>query len=562
MAFASADTDRKLLHLKALYDTSRELGALSDPTRILYTFLLMTMGPLGAGCGFVLFMKQGGSEPIASSRGLDEYDESEIVRHSSVINDALFGPECRLPGRVEIITAGDAPALPPQIETLVRWCGPGDHEGLLGLGKIYDTSGSQLEQEEFIVRLIGILISSLRGAAASQEVAKLNEELAKQNAELEEAMSIAANARRELDRKVFELDMLYEATNELSGLVDTKPILETFLLTAMGAFSTSSGGIYLHDTMFPKLVLRGTATDGASPDRGAVMGVLSRFFQSANAPNPIPMSVVPLTGEKVLKGAAFPFEAGIAVAFAVNKDLRGVMVLGPRLNEAPYRMSEQRLLKTLTGNFLIFLKNARYFEEIAGLNDDLVRRNQELNQALSEVSQCRVELSDVELAKEKILTVIQRETTRTNRVRKTDFIFILLLAVCVGWLFNFTNPNGVEIIPAALTRQSPEYIDAQWTRIKQQRGTAVILDARPAAQFNEAHIRGAVNVPSSLFDFVYSMRLASLPTDTEIIVYGRTVSRHYDEDVAFRLTQRDFTNVKVLSDGLETWANKGYPVNR
>jgi hypothetical protein len=470
--------DRKLLHVKTLYDTSRELSVLSDPQHVLSTFLLMTMGPLGATSGFILFMEQGGGSPVASSRGIDEYDEAELSRHSKVINDALFGPECRLPGRVEIIQNQDIPGLPASCKTLIRWCGPGTYEGLFGLGDMHAQGGSTIETEEFLHRLTSILISSLRGATAQQEVEKLNKELARQNEDLERAMAMTDTARRELDRKIFELDTLYEATNELSGLVETKGILDTFLLTAMGAFAARSGGIYLHDIMFPKLVMRGEDKGEGAPSRGQVMGVLSRFFKSEDAPNPIAMSARILTGDKVLKGAAFPFEATIAIVFAVNENLRGLMVLGPRLGGEPYRMSEQQLLKALTGNFLIFLKNARYFEEITGLNDDLVRRNEELNKALAEISACKLELSDVELAKEKILGVIERETSRSNRVRRSDFLFITLMAICIGWVFNFTNPNGVILTPVGITREAPAYIDTQWAKLKQDTGD-VIFCGRP-----------------------------------------------------------------------------------
>jgi len=69
-----------------------------------------------------------------------------------------------------------------------------------------------------------------------------------------------------------------------------------------------------------------------------------------------------------------------------------------------------------------------------------------------------------------------------------------------------------------------------------------------------------VNLPLPLFDFVYIMKFSRLDPEKEIIVYGRNISRLYDEEVAFKLTSRGHQNVKVLSGGLSAWAEKGYPL--
>jgi 3-mercaptopyruvate sulfurtransferase SseA len=54
------------------------------------------------------------------------------------------------------------------------------------------------------------------------------------------------------------------------------------------------------------------------------------------------------------------------------------------------------------------------------------------------------------------------------------------------------------------------------------------------------------------------MKFSGLDPAKEIIVYGRTISRHYDEEVAFKLTSRGHSNVKVLPGGLPAWKEKGY----
>ena len=555
-----AERDRRILHLKALFDAARELSVLDDPYRILSTFLLMGMGPLGASVGFALSMEVDGTSPRLAHRGLDEAAAQALTDGASSLAKVLFGEGCvNVEGRVEIMDAfpGDLESLPDSLCVLVRWCGPGDQGGLLGLGGRVGACVDGAGEREFLARLTGILVTALRRALAEVSVRHLSGRLLVKNAEYEQAMELALQSGVELDRRIFHLNTLYEANGELSGIVETRGILDTFLLTVMGAFSARRGGVYLHGKD-PQLMLRG---GGGQDDAKAVMKGLARFFESTGERDPIPMTARVLRGDKVLSGASFPFTPKLAVAFAVDAETQGLLAVGEALDGREYGPDERDLLRALTGNALVFIKNARFFEEITELNRDLTRRNEDLNALLEEVSQCKLELSDVERAREKILDVIRRETTRSSRVRRADFVFILLVPLLVGLVFNFSNPSGVRMVPEAWSRPAAPVVDVRVARDMTRSG-ALVVDARPADFYRKAHIRDALNVPRSLFDFVYSMRLAELPADTPILVYGRTVSRHYDEDVAWLLKRRDFTNVRVLDGGFADWESSGYPVRR
>lgn len=554
-----AERDQRILHLKALYDAARELSFLDDPTRILNTFLLMCMGPLGASVGFAVSLNTDGSDAYLAHRGLEDDEASALSGRLEGLAAGLLGTGCSLvEGRVEIMD--DVPTslrgLPGNLCTLVRWCGPGEQGGLLGLGQRVGACVDGAAEREFLSRLVGILVTALRRALAETAVRDLSKNLLVKNAEYEQAMDLALDAKAALDRRVFHLNTLYEANSELSGIVETQGILYTFLLTVMGALPSRAGGIYLHSGD-PQLVLRGVDVDDTRP----MLAALSGFFESEGARNPIPMSVRVLAGDKVLSSAAFPFSSRLAVLFAVDEDTQGVLAVGGALDGHKYDAEERDLLRALTTNALVFLKNAKFFEEITGLNRDLTRRNEELNALLEEVSQCKLELSDVEQARQKVLDVIRRETSRSSRVRRSDFVFMLLLSLLVGLVFNFSNPSGVKLIPEAWSREDIPVAEVRTAREMMHSG-ALVVDARPAEFYRTAHIKKALNIPRSLFDFVYSMRMAELPTSTPILVYGRTVSRHYDEDVAWLLRERGFANVRVLDGGLEAWRQSGYPVRR
>ena len=87
-----------------------------------------------------------------------------------------------------------------------------------------------------------------------------------------------------------------------------------------------------------------------------------------------------------------------------------------------------------------------------------------------------------------------------------------------------------------------------------------MIDATPSPFFEQEHIKNALNLPLSTFDFMYDLRLEKTDKSKEIIVYGRTISEHYDEKVAEKLVIRGFKNVKILKDGLSAWKKNNYPV--
>jgi rhodanese-related sulfurtransferase len=88
----------------------------------------------------------------------------------------------------------------------------------------------------------------------------------------------------------------------------------------------------------------------------------------------------------------------------------------------------------------------------------------------------------------------------------------------------------------------------------------VLVDARPKELFDQKHIPNAINVPLALFDIMHMMKLNNLDPETPLIVYGSNISRRYDEELAFRLKQRDHDHVVVLAGGLGGWEAQGYPV--
>ena len=56
------------------------------------------------------------------------------------------------------------------------------------------------------------------------------------------------------------------------------------------------------------------------------------------------------------------------------------------------------------------------------------------------------------------------------------------------------------------------------------------------------------------------MEMSDVNKTKDIIVYGRTLSSHYDAQVAAKLILRGHKSTMILKGSLSTWKKKGYPV--
>lgn len=90
-----------------------------------------------------------------------------------------------------------------------------------------------------------------------------------------------------------------------------------------------------------------------------------------------------------------------------------------------------------------------------------------------------------------------------------------------------------------------------------ERGRVVVLDVRPAAEFDAGHIEGARSVPHDDL----ARTIASLPTSREIVAYCRGPYCVYATD-AVRLLRSQGFKARRLHDGYPEWERAGLPVER
>ena len=564
------ELERRGFLLKTLRDATCELSSLEDTEKMVEVFLLISMGTLGIAQGFVIVLERESPEAKLTSRGLEDQDikrlhESvpQIIQQyfSNTFQKDLLSPmQVPLPAKSRL---PDKDFFPPETKAVIKWNFDEKQSGLLGLGTKILTEAYSDEDIEFLLGLTNSLLVSIKNARSVTIIRQLNLDLQQKNIEQEEALKEAERTRKELDSRLFHLNALYDTTHELSGLTDTKKIMETFLLMAMGTFSIEQGSIVLFDSEEKKafVVYRGIEKEKVRGPRGNdIDKTLPQFFEGAKTKDLTPMKAQMVPPERLLNNPVCPIDASVGLLFIINDTCLGLIGLGSKITEQSYSAEEQELLTTLVNNFTVFLGNAKSFETIQKLNADLEKRNIQLNKTIEELSASRLRIEVLERAKARVKSVIQSEMKRTRRVSAIDFILILVVALGLGIASNLSNPDGINLVPQVWSHKPSPMIDAHWAKLKYDAGTSLFVDARPSDFFKQRHIHGAINLPLSLFDFVYMMKFSRLDPNQEIIVYGRNISRLYDQEVAFKLTSRGHVDVKLLSGGLSAWKEKDYPL--
>ncbi|RPJ74784.1 MAG: rhodanese-like domain-containing protein, partial [Desulfobacteraceae bacterium] len=289
--------------------------------------------------------------------------------------------------------------------------------------------------------------------------------------------------------------------------------------------------------------------------------LLYRGFQATEERRLAPMTAgFILDPAAALPESELGFSARTAALFTVDDTLFGLLALGPLLSQATLPTASRELLRGLTINWMAFLKNARAFETIQALNADLRRTNADLRRTIAELTEARDQIRLLEVAKNRLRQMIRREVERAGRFRWADLLWMVIIASLLALAFNASSPHGIALVPESLFQSPAPRIDALTAHGMLSRGEAVLVDARPPELFNQKHIAAAVNIPVALFDVIFPMKLGpALTPEQVVLVYGRTVSKHYDEELVQRLLDRH-DRVLILAGGLSAWEANGLAV--
>lgn len=133
---------------------------------------------------------------------------------------------------------------------------------------------------------------------------------------------------------------------------------------------------------------------------------------------------------------------------------------------------------------------------------------------------------------------------------------IFLYWMILGALFaKGQNRMGFETMVNSLLKQSVDTIDSAALYELMTDHTVVLLDAREASEYMVSHLRGAKNVGYNDFEL---KSVSAIPKNADVVVYCSVGKR--SEDIALKLKEAGYTNVRNHWGGIFDWTNRGLPV--
>lgn len=137
----------------------------------------------------------------------------------------------------------------------------------------------------------------------------------------------------------------------------------------------------------------------------------------------------------------------------------------------------------------------------------------------------------------------------------------LIMGIIVPTSVFADNPNNeikknVEKLWQPLKESQVHVTAVEFKKVQDSKEDFVLIDTRRKAEYDAAHIPGAIHVDRGVLEWVAPTKIKK--TDETIYVYCRTGAR--GAFVTQRLTEMGYSNVINIYDAFKGWVLAGYPV--
>ncbi len=139
-------------------------------------------------------------------------------------------------------------------------------------------------------------------------------------------------------------------------------------------------------------------------------------------------------------------------------------------------------------------------------------------------------------------------------------LLLLFGSSAIGVLVNTVSPRGIPYIrPPRSPVPAEEEISVKDAERLWGLGEAVFLDARTPDLYEAGHIPGAHNLPTQEFETYFVKLQGIIGRDDTMVAYCDGVLCELSHELAEKLRELGYPNVKVLVNGWTVWQEAGLP---
>jgi rhodanese-related sulfurtransferase len=145
-----------------------------------------------------------------------------------------------------------------------------------------------------------------------------------------------------------------------------------------------------------------------------------------------------------------------------------------------------------------------------------------------------------------------------------EALFLVIAAIVLGTAYTFVTKQGFFTEAQSVQTAAPsniEIISLATAKDIFESNNALFVDARHEFDYQTGHIRGAMNVALKKFD-THVARLNKISKDKLLIVYCDGAECNSSIELAVKLMESGFTNVKVFFGGWQEWNSAKLPIEK
>jgi rhodanese-related sulfurtransferase len=141
-------------------------------------------------------------------------------------------------------------------------------------------------------------------------------------------------------------------------------------------------------------------------------------------------------------------------------------------------------------------------------------------------------------------------------------LIIVFAGAALGLAANALSPRGIPYLtppkPVLETRDTVPFEEAQqlWSS-----GATFFLDARSPADYAAGHVANAFSLPVEEFDKYYPNVAPLLTLDASVVVYCDGMECDLSHNLARKLRELGYHNVRILVNGWTVWHTAGLPTH-
>jgi len=322
--------NNKLIELQALFEISQILNSSLNLKSILDNMLLTPMGKMMISKGVILLQKDRDLYVVETLKGLPRtLLGKQVIIENFYINPTLVPEldETEFSSKTFFSNLG--------IELLLPISSNKRALGIIGLGQ--KITGGEYSQPEldFLNSLANIAATSIENGLIFNELNQVN---------------------KKLDKKIQELNTLFEIGKELNATLEVDKILNLLLYAIMGELVVNRCAILLKKANSMQLQVAKGMGELDAEIKNQLDPDLQRELLRLDHP-------VLVASESSALQKLLEINFHVVVPMQVKDDVQGIILIGPKIIKQNFRADELEFLNTLANQAMISLENARLFEE-------------------------------------------------------------------------------------------------------------------------------------------------------------------------------------------------------